>query len=583
MPELTEATLFTPTVAGSLAPLLEDLGSLLALFEDERPMDARRSDARVLHRRVLDRADTLLRHAVPDDLRREHPAQRQRFCEAVLLWPLWATVASRPRHDSVRSVSLARFPIDLPQDVRAHAALRAALKSAVDADEAMLDQAQATVDRLVQNLAVKHAIAEHVAQRIEAAPDPGRERQRWLARIYGEVGWTEDEVDAVVTWSHVFFLLPYRGTRYVGARQLEDNEAARIRTFLVRVRDENTFVTGRFPAFGTWEDGAVHDALVDELLGAVRAAEGLAAVPREVIEQTLKTMVSLVPTPLSEQYLVHDAWGHAWQEALCDFEWLYGELVHVRDPIGVDILRKGLRIDAGRTELDLEAMLAAADHDLRHRIRCTHHAHTSEVLADMVEHKYWRRLRPADEDFPTSSILPWGTVKLDLSIDDAKRHARVWSSAWRRFLRDPGARVLAAKQLVDAGFPEDGLLAALDTAADAIETRFAAAFVVDWPAPEAEGDRVRVCTHQRMALQTAAIDAELSALLDWGDAVRADHPEVADWQVPEASMDLIALVLGWTYEADPDHYVWHLDELARRLKEPLARLGQALRAGDDDG
>lgn len=568
MPELSQDHLFSPSVPAEWAPLLDDLTELAALTEGSETLEERRARASELHPRILERAERWLGQALPPSLERDDPDHVRRLCEAVLLWPHFARVGGRPLVDSLALESLAAFPIDLPADVEATAALRGALSAALGVSEVELDEAQAAADLLVGNLAVKHAICEGLAR---VSTDPSG-RLELFEQLYGEVGWQVGEVDLVVTWSHVFLCLPYEGVAYVGEHALEGERAERIGAFLERVRDQNTFITGRFPAFGTFDAEMVDPALLDAMMGWVRDA-GL-EVRREVVAQTLPTMVTITPTPLADQYLVHDCWGHGWQEALCDFEWLYGELTKVRTPIGVDDLIAALSVRHGRVHLDETQLLARVGLDLQHRILCAHHAHTSEVLADLIEHKLVRHGQP----LPSSSLLPEGTVKLDLSLTDALTHARVWGASWRRFWGQPDDRARVVEELVAHGLPEAGLAEAIDRAAARVRDTFGAVWPDQVGERRIDEGRLQATTFERIWLQSAAIDAELTKLMDWGERVRGEHADRESWRVPEASMDLISLILGWVYEQDPGRHVWFLDDYAESLKTFLAELGAALRA-----
>src|SRR5678815_1244789 len=92
--------------------------------------------------------------------------------------------------------------------------------------------------------------------------------------------------------------------------------------------------------------------------------------------ETLMTMVSVLPTRLVDQYLVHDAWGHTWQEALSEFEWEYALLPKLDDPLrpgdgpefggpGTPALADAFVRRGDRVELDEAVLLRFAEADVR--------------------------------------------------------------------------------------------------------------------------------------------------------------------------------------------------------------------------
>lgn len=95
------------------------------------------------------------------------------------------------------------------------------------------------------------------------------------------------------------------------------DERAAVGAWLVRVRaaqQRRRFV--RFAAFGYCDPGAVDPALLARLTAAVQATPGLERVDPAVVAATLATMVVIIPSADAEKFLIHDAWGHDWQETL---------------------------------------------------------------------------------------------------------------------------------------------------------------------------------------------------------------------------------------------------------------------------
>ena len=198
-----------------------------------------------------------------------------------------------------------------------------------------------------------------------------------------------------------------------------------------------------------------------------------------------------------------------------------------------------------------------------------------------MEHKYVRQRDPSDSEFPPSSLLPRACLKVDLSLVDARSYGRAWAAPYLDLIDDPEVRARLVAQLGELGCPHEGLPSAVDRAASLIAERFASALSYEYPHPGDVPPSASVV--QRLGLSALALDAELTAFIERGEATfereRARDPEVARWQVPESCIDLLVVALAWFYEQERDAYIWHLDELLRQALGPsCARFGAALRA-----
>jgi hypothetical protein len=578
---------------------LELLASLWDLTKSDAPKAERREAAAALRRGWLAGADVLA-EALPPELQASAPEHREWFTEAVLLWIHFGRVAGTPRLDTIKTNSLRRFPVDLESGEAHRPAIRGALREAFGWTDAELDGFEARIDRLISNLEIKHAIS---ATFVDLALSDGTSglqvRAAELMRdVYGaKMPFRSGDVGLVVSASAVYFCLAYRGDRYKGPGfdERPAEEQAALNGFLERLRRANTFRTARFPSFGLFELSLVSSDFLDALHRGTASHLGH-EIRREVVVETFETMTMVLPTELADQYLVHDAWGHGWQEALCEFEWLYGDVVHLRESLALDTGRRAgrpegarlgdaFRVVEGRTVLDEDALLAVVEADLRHRIGAAGNTFLSEVLADLVEHKYVRQVNPSDEEFPTSSLLPQACLKVDLSLVDSRSYGRAWSAAYRRLIGRKAVRARFASTLAAAGRPKKGLRAAVDRAATLISTRFATALRSEYEHPvddpDAEGAPATVV--QRLALSALAMDAEITTFIERGEAIlereRAANPDVARWRVPESCIDLLVVALAWFFEQERDAYIWHLDELLRGALGPsFERFGEALRA-----
>jgi hypothetical protein len=565
MSELEASSLFDPTLPERFASVLDALSELDELRQaSSLSKDERRARASILHERLLGDV-TGLEEGTPPEHRRDAPAFRRWFSEAVLLWVRFARTGSTPLVDSVGSETLAAFPVDLPIDDGVAERVKEALGRAFAWSEEELATLERRVEHATSNLELKRKLTSALVAELRQRDGLGSEGRLALMReFYGPLGFRAGDVDLLIVSTQIFFFLPRKGN----SLEVPDwpsrpaSEQREVRAFFAKLDRSNNALTRRFPAFGLYEP----EAMSEELVARLAAATGVAP---EVVEATLATMFSVIPRSLHSQYLVHDLWGHTWQEALSEFEWEYALLPKLDRPLsatdgpdfgGPDAPMLGSAFVAvdGRTTLDIERLIAFGEADLRGRIQVATSVPLSEVLADFMESKFSRAC-PALE-LPTSSLIRSTSLKADLTIGDTRTQVRRYTAPYRKLSLDAEARARLAAELLALGLPEPGLDAAVREAGRRLWLRFAPAFD-DGLAPEpaeAEGE-IRSSVMRRLLLQLVLVMADLERALD---RVRAGGALEA-WRDPLASADLFAVVCTHFYEQDRQKNFWHLDQLAR--------------------
>src|SRR6185436_16725759 len=162
-----------------------------------------------------------------------------------------------------------------------------------------------------------------------------------LADLYGPLPWRPGDVDVVISATAVFLCLPYDGLNLTCADfgDRPEPERERISAFLKRVQDDMVSLKGvRFPSFGFFDPAQVSPALLNRLVEGFRDEPRVEGIdPAEVME-ALKSMVTLLPLAEIDKYLVHDVWGHGWQEALCEFEWTFARMPSIGERVDAAML-----------------------------------------------------------------------------------------------------------------------------------------------------------------------------------------------------------------------------------------------------
>jgi tellurite resistance protein len=572
--------LFDAELPSGAAPLCALLARLEAITREQKALDAPSAEARAAAqheaRAVYAR---LLAESAPFALDDRAPSLgpphelRTRFADAVLLWMQFCRSSSLPLVDSLDTRSVRSFPLDLPPDAAAFARIRAALAASQGLSEAELGECERRVARATRTLRRKHDLTRALAARLHARGHDPAELAELMREFYGPLPLRPGDVDLVVTSSAIFFVLPLHAERFDVPDWDARPEAERVEigAFLARLARENLKETWRFPAFGLFEPSALAPALLDELALATHTQP-------DSVRQRLCTMVNILPKAEIDQYLVHDAWGHTWQEVLNEFESDYARLRSISEPLapsdgprfggaGVAELGAAFRAVDGRTRLDEAEWLASAEADLHGRVQIGLSQVLSEVLADFVEAKF-SRLEPS-RALPTSSLLPSSSLKLDLTIQDMLRQARRSSRPYRELWSKAPERARWVQALRGRGLPEAGLDEAVAAACRALEARFGAALR---PAITGTGAEPGSSVATRALLELTLLCRELERVLD-----ETSERASPAWLRPEYCPDLWAVSLSHLYEADRQNRFWSLDTLLRSpLRQACRALGSAL-------
>ncbi|MEO0813070.1 MAG: hypothetical protein AAFY60_09425, partial [Myxococcota bacterium] len=316
-----------------------------------------------------------------------------------------------------------------------------------------------------------------------------------------------------------------------------------------------------------------------------------------VVRDTLHTMVTFLATPDAEGYLVHDLWGHTWQETLAEFEWDYYRLeTVVRSPINPDTgsmdaqgvlsaapLLGAFEVVDGRITMDRNLALEALQRELRLRVRLSLNAVVAEALADITEYKYAHGGRSAGAELPSSSLLYDSPIKHDLTSRDILFHYRRWRQSFREVIDDVGVRGKLAGTLGEQLGTREGAREAVDELAELMRAELEHTALSSHRRIESTNGSVTIDIVQRTQAAAARLDRDLVDAIERGqdtlDALRRSTPDLPRWKCPEACLDLLVVALGWFFERDRDVLFWHLDELLRDELPPLLdRLGRALRS-----
>jgi len=577
---LDSAHFFDRVLPESHAGLLELLARIEALTRGPKETKSQRCrEAEALYVELLRRA-VPAEEAFPPEYQLDAPEFQRWFAEAVLLWLALGQTSSAPLIDTVGARTMQSFPLDAPVDASAAASVERALCQAFGFGDEAFHSLRSGLDHVTSNLTFKHQLTSALAEYLD---QPGRlsdsGRVLLMRAFYGELPFLPGEVDLLLTTTSLSFFIPRQGKRLEGWAWESRDPAAqeRVRAFLAKLDAANVAETKRFPSFGYHDRAALDPELIAHL--ALRLGA-----PESVVIDTLVTMYSVVPTRLREQYLVHDTWGHTWEEALHEFEVEYELLPRIDEALtpeaGASFVEPGAQHDRatlreaflredGRTTLDARSWKSSVEADLRDRIRVGITCALSEVFADYMESKY-SRARPHDA-LPTSSLIGSRSLKVDLSIADLRRQLLRAGEPYRNLATSAEAR-LAFRTALALEAPDDpGLDAALDQALTILRDDYLPLLETDLTT--GASSQVNSTLYRRALIQIVLLMAQLEQVLAFAE----DGVERA-WQDPTTCSDLYAIALAHFYEQDRGRNFWHLDQVVRESLTPAVnQLAAALR------
>jgi hypothetical protein len=562
---LEASRLFDRTLPGAYAWVLDALyeidqlksGSSLAKSE-------RRERTAVLYQRLREGL-AAMHEPTPVEHRHDAKAFRAWFFEAILLWIRFAGTGSAPLVDSVGAETLRKFPVDLPLDASAADAVKGAAARAFGLSADEVATLERRIESITSNLDLKRAITGAIAADLTARGQLTPEgRLALMQAFYGPLPFRPGDVDLLIVSTAIFFFVPRKGQVLDTPGYAERPEAEKnaVRAFFEKLDRANTAETRRFPSFGLYEPELMSTELVTKLARAVGAGE-------TVVKATLGTMFSVIATSLHAQYLVHDLWGHTWQEALNEFEWEYALLPNLDRPLspsdgpefggaGTPTLGSCFVARDGRTALDEAKLVAFGEADLRGRIQVATSVPLSEVLADFMESKFSRSY--PELELPTSSLVPSTSLKVDLTISDARTQVRRYTRPYRKLAVDSEEHARLARELEAAGLPRAGLDEAVARAGRVLYQTFAPAFDDTLAAEPASIDtkEVRSSVLRRLLLQFALI------LVDFEKALGRIRPSATErWRDPASSPDLFAVAITHFFEQDRQKNFFFIDQIAR--------------------
>ena len=533
----------------------------------------------------------ILRDHTPDHLDCNAPYFQRAFLKSIEFWKRFATSSGGLRFDSIGCITLPKFKPDLQPSDPCWGGIDDAILS-LGYSPKLCEEVVGSVTAQSSNLLVKLAIADYLTERLENR----RDFYTLFCQIYGDVNIPESAIDFIVTDTQVFVCVPYNNE---GLIQLEgkvesftEEHTHSFRDFLSSLSLSDARQRIYFPSVGYFNRDKLDAVLVQELLDYIHQKDvQFLQVTTELVVETFGTMILLMATQEVEKFIIHDAWGHAWQESLCDFEWLYQKMACFDEPLtfyqpsiysqdlsSVMTLYECIDCNGEENHFNPTRLKKTLDADLAGRLLVAFNACIAELTADITEYKFYFIAQENNIDFPSSSILQSEAVRLDLAFNDAEKHVTSLGAPYLSLVTDSGVRQNLVNELEAKGASTAASEALVTQLVEFIASNYGDFLSTRGLLDVPDSEQVKLTLFQKMQLNLCSIYCAMTGYTDAGRTLAATQDPC-----PEASLDLLMLTTACFFEEGRSENCWHLDELIEGpLKKWVHQFGNALRLNMDD-
>ena len=315
-----------------------------------------------------------------------------------------------------------------------------------------------------------------------------------------------------------------------------------------------------FPVFGTFNAENLDFKFREQI---AKDAE----LPVELITTTLTRMIGVLPLEELDKYLIHDTWGHQWQESLLDFEDLYTELSLFNRPLSLTESASVLgeqttfgeafvKTKTGEIHLDAEKLTKFIDAELYERSIIAFTPILAEMLADVVEYKFLQLHSKQADLLPSSSLLKTFPSKLDLTLADLRNCFERASEAFQTWVDSDAAKHrIHAEVCEKLGIPDkemnrQELDDVLKKAAQLCKERLDLFYKPEWFWEKTADDCLKLNAFSFAALNFLRIHT----------AFLQTYEALSQIETNYSFKDTLVLAMGTFFEVEPQRNIWHLDQ-----------------------
>ena len=486
--------------------------------------------------------------------------------------------------DTAGSKIFTLFTPDAPaaSDKREH--LKTALQYAFNLDSETVDRLNRDLSIRVRPLDHRHEIMKSLETRFNLVSDNPKldaDTLQLFRSLYPGAPFETGEVKLVKTSSALYFCLPTEPiAKPQESKQNEENDTSQVPKahydkFLRKIWEVEPFA--HFPVFGTFNAEDLDLNLRQQICVDTE-------LPLELVTSTLTRMIGVLPLEELDKYLIHDTWGHQWQESLLDFEVPYTALTLFQRPLSLTETASVLgtqtlfadtfvKTEAGTIELDPVKLQQFIDAELYERKIIAFTPILAEMLADVVEYKFLE-LHPEQEQLlPSSSLLKAFPSKLDLTLADLRTCFVHASEVFQNWITSASTQEdLHAEICEKLDIPNDTskhkeLSQVLSTAVNLCKTQLQDSYQSEWTWEQTEDGYLKLNAFSFAGLNFLRIHT----------ALIQTYEDLSQIDVPYGFKDILVLAMGTFFERNPQQNIWQLDSF---LTEAFLPRWQKLAAVD---
>lgn len=389
-------------------------------------------------------------------------------------------------YDSLNSKLLSLFPQPMSYDASLRTQFLQRLQKQFRLSDEELERIKSETAYVISNLQVKKAIVAYLKRRLST----GLSHNSLFESITGIKALSHDSIDITIANATLFFIFNFSEHGLDPDRQFSLNDHNAINELFQKLKLQSNRHRADFPAVGEWSSIQLSDSLINDLQRFLEDEYNL-HLTKVAVRNTLVTMVFILPRKSADSFLVHDAYGHAWQENLCEFEHLYRFLSDLRTPIKFEELPE---LKKQTQDNIVESITNYFYTFYSRKLAVAHNAVLAELTADVFEYHLQKKLANQGQSIPTSSKLRDLVLFVDLTISDIQKHFTPIKNAIAEELST--AKLNQLKRFLTQYLPESEL----DNSVNKIESEIAniqKVFTVDSPE---QFSKVQLATLQTVLL-----------------------------------------------------------------------------------
>ena len=475
--------------------------------------------------------------------------------------------------DTAGSKIFTLFTPDAPTNVEECENFKSQLQQTFQIPPETLDNLNRKLSVRTAPLQYRHEIMQSLQTRFNLVSDNPQldsDVLRLFQCLYPGAPFEVGEVKLIKTCSALYFCLPSEVKDVPTETQNEQKSDITDRPtkkqsskkvgyaqFLRKIWQVEPFA--HFPVFGTFDA----EDLGIKFREQIAKDAGLSV---ELVTITLTRMVGVLPLEELDKYLIHDTWGHQWQESLLDFEDLYIELSLFNRPLSLTesasvlgeqttFAEAFVKTSTDEIHLDTEKLTEFIDAELYERSIIAFTPILAEMLADVVEYKFLMLHPEQAHLMPSSSLLKTFPSKLDLTLEDLHNCFKCASEAFQTWVDSDEAKhrihteICEKLEIPDKEKKHQELDHVLEKAVQLCKERLDRFYQPEWYWEKTSDGYLKLNAFSFTALNFLRIHT----------AFLQTYETLSEIEAKYGFKDALVLAMGTFFEMEPQQNIWSLD------------------------